>query len=63
MPIALFMPALSPTMTEGNVGKWLRNAPTPLRPGCEKQAPATVRFNLRKKLLFNSYPPINVVIH
>ena len=25
MPIALLMPALSPTMTEGNVGKWLKN--------------------------------------
>ena len=25
MPIALFMPALSPTMTEGNVAKWLKN--------------------------------------
>ena len=25
MPIALFMPALSPTMTEGNVGKWLKS--------------------------------------
>ena len=25
MPIALLMPALSPTMTEGNIGKWLKN--------------------------------------
>ena len=25
MPIALLMPAISPTMTEGNVGKWLKN--------------------------------------
>ena len=25
MPIALLMPALSPTMTEGNIAKWLKS--------------------------------------
>ena len=24
MPVAILMPALSPTMTEGNVAKWLK---------------------------------------
>ena len=24
MPVALLMPALSPTMTEGNIAKWIK---------------------------------------
>ena len=25
MPVSILMPALSPTMTEGNAAKWLKN--------------------------------------
>ena len=28
MPVSILMPALSPTMTEGNVAKWLKKLAT-----------------------------------
>ncbi len=33
MPIEILMPALSPTMTEGNLAKWLKNEGEPVKPG------------------------------
>jgi pyruvate dehydrogenase E2 component (dihydrolipoamide acetyltransferase) len=33
MPIEILMPALSPTMTEGNLAKWLKNEGDPVRAG------------------------------
>jgi pyruvate dehydrogenase E2 component (dihydrolipoamide acetyltransferase) len=33
MPIELLMPALSPTMTEGNLAKWLKNEGDKIKPG------------------------------
>ncbi len=33
MPIKILMPALSPTMTEGNLAKWLKNEGDPVKAG------------------------------
>ena len=33
MPIEILMPALSPTMTEGNLAKWLKKEGEPVKPG------------------------------
>ena len=33
MPIKILMPALSPTMTEGNLAKWLKNEGDPIKSG------------------------------
>ena len=33
MPIEITMPALSPTMTEGNLAKWLKNEGDTVLPG------------------------------
>src|SRR5262245_31215629 len=33
MPIEILMPALSPTMTEGNLAKWLKNEGEAVKPG------------------------------
>ena len=33
MPVAILMPALSPTMTEGNVAKWLKKVGEDIKPG------------------------------
>ena len=33
MPIQILMPALSPTMTEGNLVKWLKNEGDPVKAG------------------------------
>ena len=33
MPIEILMPALSPTMTEGNLAKWLKNEGDPIKSG------------------------------
>ena len=33
MPTPILMPALSPTMTEGNLAKWLKNEGDPVRSG------------------------------
>ncbi len=33
MPVAILMPALSPTMTEGNVAKWLKNVGDKIKSG------------------------------
>ena len=33
MPINILMPALSPTMTEGNVANWLKKEGDPISPG------------------------------
>src|SRR5207253_10813555 len=33
MPIQVLMPALSPTLEEGNVVKWLKKAGEPVKPG------------------------------
>jgi pyruvate dehydrogenase E2 component (dihydrolipoamide acetyltransferase) len=33
MPINILMPALSPTMTEGNLARWLKNEGDPVKPG------------------------------
>ena len=33
MPVAILMPALSPTMTEGNVAKWLKKIGEDIKPG------------------------------
>ena len=33
MPIQILMPALSPTMTEGNVASWLKNEGEPVAAG------------------------------
>jgi len=33
MPIEILMPALSPTMTEGNLAKWLKNEDEPVKAG------------------------------
>jgi len=33
MPIQILMPALSPTMTEGKLAKWLKNEGDPVQPG------------------------------
>ena len=33
MPIKILMPALSPTMTEGNLAKWLKNEGDPVKSG------------------------------
>ena len=35
MPIEILMPALSPTMTEGNLAKWLKNEGEAVKPGVE----------------------------
>ena len=36
--------------------------PTPPWRGCEKQVPATFRFNSRKNNFFNCYPPVIKVL-
>ena len=33
MPVAILMPALSPTMTEGNVAKWLKKEGETIKSG------------------------------
>ncbi|HEU0117714.1 MAG TPA: biotin/lipoyl-containing protein, partial [Alphaproteobacteria bacterium] len=33
MPIQILMPALSPTMTEGNLARWLKNEGDTVKPG------------------------------
>ena len=33
MTIQILMPALSPTMTEGKIARWLKKKAMPLRPG------------------------------
>src|SRR3954468_18951549 len=33
MPINILMPALSPTMTEGNLARWLKKEGDPVKPG------------------------------
>ena len=33
MPVAILMPALSPTMTEGNVAKWLKKVGDEIKSG------------------------------
>ena len=33
MPIKILMPALSPTMTEGNLAKWLKNEGDQIKSG------------------------------
>jgi hypothetical protein len=33
MPIEILMPALSPTMTEGNLAKWLKQEGEPVKAG------------------------------
>ena len=33
MPISILMPALSPTMTEGNLVKWLKKEGDPVKAG------------------------------
>ena len=44
----------------GNGGKRLKNTPPPLRPGCKKQVPVTVRFIWLRNYVFNCYPSKNV---
>ena len=67
MPIEILMPALSPTMTEGNLAKWLKKVGDPVRSGdvlAGLTAPAagTVRMPVGAETTLSTNPAPSVKV-
>ena len=55
MPIKMLMPALSPTMKEGKLGKWIKKEGEEIR--IISEADAGEEWNLKSALVRRSFSP------